>query len=79
MNNYRPISLLTAISKVFERVMYNRLVQHFESNNYLTTAQYGFQKEIHIDNAIFTLSDKITTSLNKKQQVGGIPPKVSLL
>ena len=72
MNNYRPISLLTTISKIFERVMYNRLVHHFESNNYLTTVQYGFQKELHIENAVFSLLNRITTLLDKRQHVGGI-------
>jgi len=72
MNNYRPISLLTTISKMFERVMYNRLVHHFESNNYLITVQYGFRKELHIENAVFSLLNRITTLLDKRQHVGGI-------
>jgi len=72
MNNYRPISLLMAISEIFERIMYNRLFQHFESNNYLTTAEYGFRKEVHIENAVFSLLDRITTLLDKRQHVGGI-------
>ena len=53
MNNYRPISLLTAISKILETVMFKRLVQHLESNNILNTAQFRFRKEFHIDEAVF--------------------------
>ena len=34
--------------------------------------QYGFRKGISIDNAIFNLTDKILTSLDHRQQVGGI-------
>jgi hypothetical protein len=52
--------------------MYNRLVQHFESNNYFTTAQYGFRKKLHIENAVFSLLDRITTLIDKQQRVGGI-------
>jgi hypothetical protein len=48
LNNYRPVSLLPTISKVLEKVMLNRLSQHFGSNKLLAPSQFGFQK-------IFTL------------------------
>ena len=41
LNNYRPISILPAISKIFERVIYNQLYEYFNSNNLLTEEQYG--------------------------------------
>jgi hypothetical protein len=41
--NYRPISLLTSFSKIFEKVIYNRLYQHFESNTIFAPEQYGFR------------------------------------
>jgi hypothetical protein len=49
MDNYRPISLLMTCSKILERVMLNRLVQHLEVNNILSAAQFGFRKDLHID------------------------------
>jgi hypothetical protein len=39
MNDYRPISLLITIPKILETVMYNRLAQHSEVNNIITSAQ----------------------------------------
>jgi Notch-like protein len=39
--NYRPISLLTSFSKVFE-VIYNRVHNHIKVNNILAKEQYGF-------------------------------------
>jgi len=51
--------------------MFKRLEQHLESNNILTTEQFGFRKGVHIENAVFSLTDSIITALNQRQQVGG--------
>jgi hypothetical protein len=72
ISNYRPISLLTAMSKILEIPMFKRSEQHLESNNILATEQFGFRKGVHIENAVFTHTDNILTSLNQQQQVGGI-------
>ena len=44
LNNYRPISILPSISKVFERVMFDQLYEHFRSNSLFYESQYGFKK-----------------------------------
>jgi hypothetical protein len=72
MNNYRPISLLTATSKIFETIILRRLVQHFELNKILAPMQFGFRKDIHINDAIFSLLNNIITSLDQSKQVGSI-------
>jgi len=43
LNNYRPISLLSPFSKLFERVMYNKLIKFLDMNNILYHHQYGFR------------------------------------
>ena len=43
--NYRPISQLPAFSKVFERLIYNRLHSFLEKYNILFTSQYGLHKQ----------------------------------
>jgi hypothetical protein len=65
MDNYRPISLLMTCSKILERVMLNGLVEHLEVNNILSAAQFGFQKDLHIDDAVFFLLNNIITQLDK--------------
>jgi exonuclease III len=72
LNNYRPISLLTAISKILETLMYNRLVHHLTTNKILTSAQYGFRKDSCISDAIFHLLNNITNALDQRKHVGGI-------
>ena len=42
LNNYRPISLLPTISKVFESFIYSQLYTYFSENNLLNEQQFGF-------------------------------------
>ena len=46
MNNYRPISLLTATSKLFEKVVFSQLDDYFRNNDLFYDSQYGFSKII---------------------------------
>ena len=43
--NYRPISLLTSISKIFEKIIFNQLTNYLSLNNILTDSRYGFRKK----------------------------------
>jgi hypothetical protein len=46
MSNYRPISLLTAFSEVFEKVPYVRLYQHLINHSVLVNEQFGFKAKL---------------------------------
>jgi hypothetical protein len=72
LSNCRPISILTSFNKIFEKVMYRRLVQHFSDHNILSKYQYGFRAKLGTDNAIFNFITEILHSLNHKSMVGGI-------
>jgi hypothetical protein len=72
MANYRPISLLTSFSKVFERIIYYRLLQHTEINNILATEQFSFKPSASTEKASFRLTDEILKSLNTRRMAGGI-------
>ena len=43
--NYRPISLLSNLSKIFERVMYNRIEFYLENNKIIYDLEFGFRKK----------------------------------
>ena len=51
--NYRPITISPFLSKVFEKIIYSRLIDHFDCNNIISTQQFGFRKNMS------TLDDKI--------------------
>ena len=42
--NYRPVSILPALSKILERIVYNRLINFWNKFNILSNNQYGFRK-----------------------------------
>ncbi|XP_026326060.1 uncharacterized protein LOC113234789 [Hyposmocoma kahamanoa] len=56
-NNYRPISILTSLSKVFERIINKRLVGFLETNSILARSQYGFRKHKSTDDAVHDFTD----------------------
>lgn len=43
-SSYRPISLLSSISKIFERLILNRVLEHIEMNRIIPNEQFGFRK-----------------------------------
>ena len=63
--NYRPISVLTFFSKVFEKIMYNCILKFMDDNHVFNEHQYGFRQKHSTQQAIITPVDKITTFLDK--------------
>jgi hypothetical protein len=55
--NYRPVSLLTSFSKIFEMVMQRRILKHLTNYNILSTEQYGFRLGLRTDNATYKLTN----------------------
>ena len=65
VENYRPISLLPAISKIFEKVVFNQLYEYFCTNNLFFQHQYGFRKKHSTNHAILELVDRILSEMDK--------------
>ena len=72
--NYRPISLLPVISKVFEKVVHKQVYDYFVSNNLFFRNQYGYRKYHSTEHAALELVDRIYESLDK----GEIPITIFL-
>ena len=43
VTNYRPISLLSSFSKIYEKLMHSRVLEFLDSNGSLFESQYGFR------------------------------------
>ena len=72
ISNYRPISIQTSFSKIFEKVMHSRILNHINKYNILNEAQYGFRTNLKTDNTTYKLTTKSLNALNNKSFVGGI-------
>ena len=58
-NNYRPVSLLSVLSKVLERVMYARCIKFIEKHNILYDRQFGFRQNHSTTHALLLVMDKL--------------------
>ena len=65
--NYRPISLLTTISKVLEKIMYCRVYTFLNDNEQLYESQYGFHNRHSCDNAVGEVISQIVKNLESNQ------------
>ena len=65
--NYRSISLLSPISKIFEKCIYERLHQYLTKNKLLTENQFGFRSNRSTSQAVSCIIDKLLDSLDNKK------------
>ena len=70
--NYRPISVLPSFSKIFEKVVFNRLQMYLEHNGILHNNQYGFRKKHSTYMSLINLYDKISAAVDRKEFSVGI-------
>ena len=66
--NYRPISILPVISKIFERLMFQQMSSFVD--NVISPYLCGFRKGYSTQHALLLLMNKINKSLDLKQKVG---------
>ena len=55
--NYRGISILQVIEKLFERVLCSQITSHFESNSLFVNQQHGFRTNHSCETALNSIID----------------------
>ena len=70
--NYRPISILPVLSKIFEKLVHKQLLSFIEKHNLLTDSQYGFRAKRTTEMAIASVINTITEAIENKEVSIGI-------
>lgn len=64
--NYRPISVLPIVSKVFERILYNQLEAFLDAKKIIYSKQYGFRRTSNTLSATIDLITKLKINIDQK-------------
>ncbi len=70
--NYRPISIIPTFSKLFEKLMYNRMIKFIDKYNILSSSQYGFRSGRSTNHAILDLVNSVTMHLDAGDKAAGL-------
>ncbi|CAB0018584.1 unnamed protein product [Nesidiocoris tenuis] len=72
VNNYRPISILPIISKVFERIVKDKFVAFFDHIDFFSARQYGFRRGLSTERALEDHINEIVEGLNLGRKVAAV-------
>lgn len=59
VQNYRPITITSQLSKIIEKAIKNRLTKFLEDNKIISSSQYGFREKMNTQDAIYSLMSKV--------------------
>lgn len=72
INNYRPITLLSSFSKIFEKIIKVRLIDYLEKIQFLDARQYGFIKNSSTEKALISFLLPLHNSLNENLKTASL-------
>ena len=72
VTSYRPISLISFLSKCLEKIINSRLQKWLEENHLLPPTQSGFRRKKNTQDHILRLNQSIIQGFNKKQMTGSV-------
>ena len=72
MVNYRPISLLITLSKLLEKIIYQRIYDYLEEKSILYPSQYGFRNKRSCEQAICELTGYVLQSKNRSEHSASV-------
>ena len=64
-NNYQPLSLISNLSKLMEKIIYPRLYSFLEKTSPLFEQQYDFRNKLSTNHALIDINSKIQTACGK--------------
>ena len=70
--NYRPISLLSNLNKILEKLVFSRMYKFLEEYNCIYSLQFGFRAKHSTNHALIDITEKIRNALDNKNHVCGV-------
>ena len=70
--NCRPISILPSFSKIFEKVVFNRITNYINSKSILSNCQYGFRQNHSTYMALTEMYHSISLAIDKSEYSVGV-------
>ena len=70
--NYRPISLLSVFSKIYEKLIYSRIYSYLDKNKLIYSKQFGFRAGYSTNHAIISITEHIRNLLDQGHFVCGV-------
>ena len=70
--NYRPISLLSVFSKIYEKLIYTRIYSFLSSNNHIYNKQFGFRSNYSTNHALLSITEQIKAYVDTGHYVCGV-------
>ena len=71
-DNYRPISVLPAITKIAERMVHEQFMDYLESNNLINDSQFGFRQKRSTQLAVTLFLDNVRAKMDKGLLTGAV-------
>ena len=72
VSNYRPISLLSNLNKILEKIVHSRVYEFLEHFQCIYSLQFGFRKKHSTNHALIDITETIRQALDKKKHVCGV-------
>ena len=67
--DYRPISLLSVFSKIFEKTIYTRIYPYLVKNNFIFAKQFGFRSNYSTIHALISITEGIKAFIDSGNYV----------
>ena len=71
-NNYRPISLLSNVNKIIEKLMHIRLYNFLSKHNCIYESQFGFREKYSTNHALLALTEEVRKALDDNLLAVGV-------
>ena len=75
--NYHPVSLLSVVSKILEKLVNNRIDDHVEKFDHFSDFQYGFRSSQSSADLLRVVSDRIARVFDRSGATGAVALDIS--